>query len=760
MSAADLKDTLLQPRQERSERKDAEKEEPIGEPRLVVSDLLPRRSREKVQEVEEQNREVSNSVIDEAQYLLDTLPLFDQISFGPNSQETVSVKSITADLEGLLRNLESIVRGIEQRKGVSESLRGVFYTTDMEATFWKELSEKETQFASGDLQSIVRRKISGFSKAEQRAFEKYAQQITSELLRRMRSLPQRILREQAALDSNAMSLFWRKVESVRENCAAKKTIRKTDLEDLSQEWQHIVQEMEKRKQLVSQMEAWFQQKNDVFQKLYEKLGGFGDFSRDVASSLQTIEIEQKQLQVSIDSTQKELESLATDIAQSAFSRINPSLRLIRKNMERGSSMLGKSDYIANPYVTEQLENLLMRMSLPIHQIIANSEELNENPVVVDGVGVLSDINMFVRSSKEKNRAFAEGSETLWHSARMDTVEAILRSGYLASRIAQQELFGSFRFSTATTKSFRFVESTSKGIVIERNGKVETITKEEFDEIKKYSQGKSLDQETHQVCFSENIPASGYGDGVSFVFSRRHVLSGRQFMEADGLHVFDGSYVTESPSSPGFALDIQQEPMVLVVKNEVKTSFMQMLERLRQEEKWQESMKDLDIWVENNVVFVDDLTEKTITESSFQEKLKAKDTSVDSGTFYMTGEQGQTADLRKYDLYGYASKDKLREKKSKEKESYESKQIIDTAQQEKIVPVQFIALFRDDPEIDDLMIQLAVPLERYSLAKSTLMTLRQYEKYFASDMFPALRSFWRVFLVLHDIGKPIALAEKK
>ncbi|MCD8506912.1 hypothetical protein LRY65_04695 [Candidatus Woesebacteria bacterium] len=162
MSAADLKDTLLQPRQERSERKDAEKEEPIGEPRLVVSDLLPRRSREKVQEVEEQNREVSNSVIDEAQYLLDTLPLFDQISFGPNSQETVSVKSITADLEGLLRNLESIVRGIEQRKGVSESLRGVFYTTDMEATFWKELSEKETQFASGDLQSIVRRKISGF----------------------------------------------------------------------------------------------------------------------------------------------------------------------------------------------------------------------------------------------------------------------------------------------------------------------------------------------------------------------------------------------------------------------------------------------------------------------------------------------------------------------------------------------------------------------------------------------------------------------
>ncbi|MCD8484656.1 hypothetical protein LRY60_03580 [Candidatus Woesebacteria bacterium] len=73
-------------------------------------------------------------------------------------------------------------------------------------------------------------------------------------------MPQRILREQAALDSNAMSLFWRKVESVRENCAAKKTIRKTDLEDLSQEWQHIVQEMEKRKQLVSQMEAWFQQK--------------------------------------------------------------------------------------------------------------------------------------------------------------------------------------------------------------------------------------------------------------------------------------------------------------------------------------------------------------------------------------------------------------------------------------------------------------------------------------------------------------------
>jgi len=51
-------------------------------------------------------------------------------------------------------------------------------------------------------------------------------------------------------------------------------------------------------------------------------------------------------------------------------------------------------------------------------------------------------------------------------------------------------------------------------------------------------------------------------------------------------------------------------------------------------------------------------------------------------------------------------------------------------------------------------------EGYSIKEHTLMALGQFEKYFASQNFPQYfsRGIFRLFLALHDIGKPDAIAQ--
>ena len=50
-------------------------------------------------------------------------------------------------------------------------------------------------------------------------------------------------------------------------------------------------------------------------------------------------------------------------------------------------------------------------------------------------------------------------------------------------------------------------------------------------------------------------------------------------------------------------------------------------------------------------------------------------------------------------------------------------------------------------------------EKYTLRQHTLMVMHQFEKYFASRPLPANieTSYFRLFLALHDIGKPKAIA---
>jgi len=74
------------------------------------------------------------------------------------------------------------------------------------------------------------------------------------------------------------------------------------------------------------------------------------------------------------------------------------------------------------------------------------------------------------------------------------------------------------------------------------------------------------------------------------------------------------------------------------------------------------------------------------------------------------------------------------------------------------PDTLIALL--DRELPSLYEQDAGVWEKYTVRRHTLMVLGQFEKYFASYQLPARvdKNRFRLFLALHDIGKPIAISK--
>lgn len=74
------------------------------------------------------------------------------------------------------------------------------------------------------------------------------------------------------------------------------------------------------------------------------------------------------------------------------------------------------------------------------------------------------------------------------------------------------------------------------------------------------------------------------------------------------------------------------------------------------------------------------------------------------------------------------------------------------------PSKLIALL--DSQFPSLYDQDGGVWEGYTIAQHTVMVLRQFEKYYAPYSLPgeAGRGWFRIFLALHDIGKPIAIAK--
>ena len=65
------------------------------------------------------------------------------------------------------------------------------------------------------------------------------------------------------------------------------------------------------------------------------------------------------------------------------------------------------------------------------------------------------------------------------------------------------------------------------------------------------------------------------------------------------------------------------------------------------------------------------------------------------------------------------------------------------------------------QFDTLYARDAGVWEKYTIGRHTTMVLRQFEKYFANYELPrdVNKNHFRLFLALHDIGKPIAIAQE-
>lgn len=82
------------------------------------------------------------------------------------------------------------------------------------------------------------------------------------------------------------------------------------------------------------------------------------------------------------------------------------------------------------------------------------------------------------------------------------------------------------------------------------------------------------------------------------------------------------------------------------------------------------------------------------------------------------------------------------------------EILDSVNESPFIPIKLITLLK---RIDGLENQYLSKVRHYTLEKHSLLVLTEFERHFTSFNLPISRGLFRIFLCIHDIGKPIALA---
>lgn len=95
------------------------------------------------------------------------------------------------------------------------------------------------------------------------------------------------------------------------------------------------------------------------------------------------------------------------------------------------------------------------------------------------------------------------------------------------------------------------------------------------------------------------------------------------------------------------------------------------------------------------------------------------------------------------------------------ESYIPSQILEALKVEHLDDAAVQALVAElskDPQMGEAFESDTGVWEKYTLKTHTRMIFNIFERYFAPSMSPELRQTMRLFLLLHDIGKPLAIKE--
>ena len=260
----------------------------------------------------------------------------------------------------------------------------------------------------------------------------------------------------------------------------------------------------------------------------------------------------------------------------------------------------------------------------------------------------------VRKSMEekakRDEEFSSSQELLWHTAPLWVIERILEKGALASRSYQLEEFGEIIFTSAG-----YLQLTENKVILKSPSGHEQIfdrKQVETGGIPGFKLLKRLDQEFHQVALSDSPYYSAYGS-VCLVFSKASLLSRTQFMEADGYQLFDRKHDHKDPK--GLAIDLTQEPFMLVAEEEAKTELIRFIqEKLTQNERWSAIIENPEEWVENNIIFVPKLRGKyrELDEQAKREFFRRKKIKIPEGHFVPTGNHGEDVARKSRYLYTY------------------------------------------------------------------------------------------------------------
>lgn len=157
---------------------------------------------------------------------------------------------------------------------------------------------------------------------------------------------------------------------------------------------------------------------------------------------------------------------------------------------------------------------------------------------------------------------------------------------------------------------------SRKTQLEREGKAKFTTGE---------LNKDDQSELYPVYFDEGVSSrSGagaiYGD-VQFLFSKRQVLSkSSQYGYGDGMAVYDASYTSDGhvESGEGFSLDLGDEAFLMVIDEARAKGVVPIIKNvLKESEYWRKKNVDVDAWVDQHVLLIQDLDNKLYFEKDFQ-----------------------------------------------------------------------------------------------------------------------------------------------
>ena len=238
-----------------------------------------------------------------------------------------------------------------------------------------------------------------------------------------------------------------------------------------------------------------------------------------------------------------------------------------------------------------------------------------------------------------NKKFAGSQDVMLHGGQTDVlISKVILPGLLLSRAEQMKMFGEANFASAgmiarkrENGQFDLEVKLAPAVRREQNN----ITADQLNN-EKGKGGKSWLDEYNEICFSENNPYKGADPEILLCFGKASILSNRQFMVADGWHVFDGGY-KGIPDSDGFKVNLNEEPhLMLLVNASYLPAFREKLLTASPNGKLLGGSVEIEEWIEKNVMIVESMNSKETQQQIRNEFYKRFPPKKQQGFFMPTG----------------------------------------------------------------------------------------------------------------------------